>query len=336
MKKLGILVGDNGDWKFFNEIFEHLDNHYQTIVHRQKSYNTPLLHGRLNRWTYLNGIRSTLRQSDVCFFEWASELLVEASQMPKYSPIVTRLHSYELYTWAPKVDWDKVDKVILVSKAMQEKFNLTYPDHSFKTAVVYNGTPLNKFKPVHRDFRFNLGMLCSINPRKRIYEVILMLRDLTNKGYEASLHIAGRRLHGPDLDEYYVSIQRLVDKLGLQSNVVFYDHVSDASDWLKEIDIFVSNSYWEGNQVALIEAMATGCYCLSHFWDGAEELLPLENVFSNEGELQQKIITYANLSDSEREKHQALIRELAREKFNITNTKEEICRIVDEAATTSG
>ena len=93
MKKLGIFVGEKGNWSFFQDIYEDLCAHYRTEIFKEKVYNVPLLYGRLNRWAFREEMRSILRRNDLCFFEWASELLVPASHMPKYCPIVTRLHS---------------------------------------------------------------------------------------------------------------------------------------------------------------------------------------------------------------------------------------------------
>ena len=242
-QKVGIFVGEKGNWTFFDHIFNDLNAHYETKVFKVKTFNTPLLHGRLNRWAYQNGIRAILKSVDIAFFEWASELLIPASHMPKYCPIVTRLHSYELFAWAPDVNWDNVDKIILVSKAMQTNFCEIFPKHAHKTSVIYNAKPLDTFTPITRDFRFDLGMLGTINPRKRTYEIILMLKALREQGQEAQLHIAGGRHHAPDMDEYYVATHRLVEKLALQGHVTFYDHIGNTAEWLQQRDIFISNSY---------------------------------------------------------------------------------------------
>jgi len=149
MAKLGSFVGVN-IWTFFNEIYDDLIVHYPTEVYKRRTFNIPLLYGRLNRWGYREGIRSILSRNDVCFFEWASDLLVIASYLPKKSKIVTRLHSFELYDWAPKIKWDSVDKIILVSYAMQRMFAALYPAHASKTEVIYNGRMLNQFHPPKR------------------------------------------------------------------------------------------------------------------------------------------------------------------------------------------
>ncbi len=325
--KLGIFVGED-KWTFFNEIYEDLTTYYPITKFKRREYSTPLLAGRLNHRAFLGGINTLLQRNDICFFEWASEYLVHASNMPKRSAIVTRLHSFELYAWAPKVNWDSVDKVILVSEAMRQKFGELYPDHLHKVKVIQNGVSLSEYKPPEsRSFDSNLGMLCTIKPGKRIYEIILMVHDMVEQGYKVRLHIGG----APEGDlRYAAAVDSLIERLSLGDAVKLYGNVSDSSSWLQGIDIFISNSYWEGHQVALIEAMASGCYCLSHFWAGSEETLPSENIFVLERELQEKIIAYSELSDEERMRQQSLMREIACEKFDIERTKKQIRAVIEE------
>ena len=327
--KLGIFVGEE-NWTFFREISEDLTVHYQIEIYHRKNYNTPLLYGRLNRWAFQRGIRDVLRRNEVCFFEWASELLMVASNMPKRCGIVTRLHSFELYDWALKINWAAVDRVILVSRAMQQKFIAQYPNYAERTRVINNGKPLDKFRPVSRQFEGNLGMLCNLTPIKRVYEVILSLHELLQRGYKLYLHLGGEpRQSGTD-ERYYASIRRAVEKLDLQEQVIFYRRVQEPENWFKMIDLFISNSFWEGQQVALIEAMASSCYCLSHFWDGVEEILPPENIYSTELDLQRKIIDYYEMSDELKQDHRARMRNIAELRFNIDFTKKAIRDIIEE------
>jgi glycosyltransferase involved in cell wall biosynthesis len=327
--KLGIFVGEE-NWTFFKEISEDLAEHYQIEIYQRKTYNIPLFYGRLNRWASQQGIRDVLRSNQVCFFEWASDLLMNASYMPKHCAIVTRLHSFELYEWAPKINWAAVDKVILVSRAMQQKFVDQYPNCAEKTQVINNGKPLDKFRPVSRKFEGNLGMLCNLTPIKRVYEVILTLYELKLKGYELNLHIGGEPRKGGTDKRYYASIQRAVEKLDLQEQVIFHGHIQEPENWFKLVDVFISNSFWEGQQVALIEAMASSCYCLAHFWDGVEEILPQENIFSTEIDMQRKIIGYYEMSDELKKDHRAHMRSIAELKFDINFTKKAIRELINE------
>jgi glycosyltransferase involved in cell wall biosynthesis len=328
LTKLGVFVGEN-NWIFFKEIFEDLANRYDTEVYGRRTYKIPILYGRLNRWEFHRGINQLLSNNDVCFFEWASELLMVASQLPKQCVMIARLHSFELYEWAPKINWDVVDRVILVSNAMQEMFNELYPENAHKTVVIYNGRSLEEFSPPkQRDFELNIGMLCRITPIKRIYETVMMLYNLRQMGYDARLHIAGE---AADDYRYMVAIRRLVEKLNLIKSVTFYGHITDSSTWLRNINIYISNSFWEGQSVALLEAMASGCYCISHFWAGVDEMLPNENIYITESELISKIVQFSNLSDAEKRGSQEKLRSIACEKFNIERTKSEIRQLIETA-----
>jgi glycosyltransferase involved in cell wall biosynthesis len=82
--------------------------------------------------------------------------------------------------------------------------------------------------------------------------------------------------------------------------------------------------------VALLEAMASGCYCLSHFWSGADEMLPPENLYVTDADLQKKLIEYAQLTDAEKAASQTLLRDIACEKFDIEQTKTRIRQVIDQ------
>ena len=235
MLKIGMFVGEDGNWTFLREIYDDLVTRYPVEVFKKREYDVPLFHGRLNRWAHSDGIRAVLRRNDVSYFEWASELLAPASQLPKRHKIVTRLHSYEIYAWAPKVNWDHVDGVILVSQAMKRKFEALYPAQAHKATVVYYGKPLDKFTPVQREFNFNLGMLCGIHPIKRIYEVILAVHELRAQGIGICT-LAGAHLRAPGSASF--AVHRLVEMLKLEDAVTFHGHVGPAQ-WLR-IDVFIS------------------------------------------------------------------------------------------------
>jgi glycosyltransferase involved in cell wall biosynthesis len=155
-----------------------------------------------------------------------------------------------------------------------------------------------------------------------------MLANLRSRGFNARLQIAGE----PKGDyRYEAALHRLVEKLNLQESVYFDGFINDTQNWLQNIDIFISNSFWEGQQVALLEAMASGCYCLSHIWAGAEEMLPQENLFVTGSDLQQKIIEYSRLSESERHNSQEALRAIACDKFDIERTKVQVRQAINRS-----
>jgi glycosyltransferase involved in cell wall biosynthesis len=120
-----------------------------------------------------------------------------------------------------------------------------------------------------------------------------------------------------------------VVELDLTRHVRFHGNVDDVATWLHDIDVFVSNSYWEGQQVALMEAMASGCYCLGHAWDGIEEMLPSDNIFLTGSGLRTKLTDYALLPEGRKREEQAQMRTIAEERFDEQRMVNQIVGIVE-------
>lgn len=331
MSKLGVFVGEHGHWGFFKEIYAALSSAYQTQLFEEKIYQVPLLYGRLNRWVYQRQIRSLVENNDACFFEWASELLVPASMLPKRAPIITRLHSYEVNVWAPQVNWDNVDRIIFVSNYIRQQFLANHREHEAKTCVINNGVDLERFTPVaNKPFEFNIGILGTILPVKRVYEAVFTIATLREQGYRPHLHIGGGKAAGGYHDDYYIAVKNLIHKLDLHDYVTMYDHVAEPEHWLRRIDIYISNSYWEGQSVALLEAMASGCYAIAHFWNGSDDILPQAAIYSSDGDLVHKLIAYAELSAAEKETRREQMRALACEHYDMRKVIQQIKHTIDE------
>ncbi|RPI29584.1 MAG: glycosyltransferase [Acidobacteria bacterium] len=323
--KLGIVVDVKS--QFVNDLLSDWRSRYRTDVFSFREIQLPFSQGRVNQWLLNRSLRDFLASHDLNFFEWAGPLLIAASRLGVPRPLVVRLHSYELFEYAPHINWGAVTKVILVSEAMRQRFVALYPDCAGKAEVIPNGVQLDRFKPANREFANNLGMLCELTPIKRVYETILTVQDLRKQGHCFRLHLAGEPPKGATNARYYAAMQSAVAKLDLGTQVIFYGQVQDAERWLRKIDVFVSNSFWEGHQVALIEAMASGCYCLSHFWDGVEEVLPSEYIHATDSELQQNLVRYSEMTESEKHRHHARMRKIAEDEFDLRTSSARFCSL---------
>ncbi len=326
--KLGLVV-DGGHWGFIRELLADWESRYRTDIFSFHEIKTPLWRGRTNEWRLRRALAQFLEQNDVVFFEWAGPYLVIASHLRVKARLVVRLHSYELFDYAPHIRWDAVERIVLVSEAMRRHFCQRFPDAAAKTRVVNNGVDLTRFNvSAKRTFGGVMGMLGNLIPIKRVYQVILALYELNQTGNRLQLRLGGVPDTGADAERYMLAMQRLVRQLGLEPQVCFVGKVTDAPEFLNSIDIFISNSYWEGQQVALLEAMASGCYCLSHHWDGADEILPPENLFMTDRELQEKIMRYCALPPSAKLQAHQTMRALACAKFDGERMKAQLADIV--------
>lgn len=327
--RLGIAIQET--WQFFDEIYRDLAEHYETALFERRSWQLPVFHTRINRLLFRRDLHNFMCANDVVFFEWASALLAAASHMPKTCGLVTRLHRYEMYQWVNEVNWDVVDRIILVSQAKKQEFLVKFPDQAHKVVVSAPSTSLKQFTPQPRIFHGDIGILCHLTPRKRVYDLILTFSELAKQLDDLHLHIGGGS--DPAHLDYYNALHHIVDILNLEDRITFYGNVTDTWNWYHKIDIFISNSYSEGLQVAPMEAMASGCYCLVHGWSGSEELVPEENRFNTGSELQEKILQYTRSSEGEKQRQRARMRAMACDRFDIEKTKREIRQVVDEVAT---
>jgi glycosyltransferase involved in cell wall biosynthesis len=324
---VGVVIEET--WAFFNEIYAELTEHHQTRRFERRSVSLPLFNNRANQMLFQRDLRAFLGSNQVVFFEWASELLQIASTLPKACGIVTRLHRYEMYRpWLDHIDWEVVDRIILVSHAKRQEFLERFPRQASKIAVIPEAVSLERFQFNPRKFKGNIGIMGNLSPRKRVYELILAFNDLVKEHPSLHLHIGGGKhpLHG----DYYLALHRLVHCLGLQDHVTFYGNVNDPQDWYQKIEVFISNSYSEGLQVSPMEAIASGCYCLSHRWDGADELFPDENLFFSQGELIEKLVSFWETSEAQQVEKIATLYALLRERFDINQTKVHIRHLVEE------
>jgi glycosyltransferase involved in cell wall biosynthesis len=326
--RLGVAIEET--WDFFHEVFADLSAHHDTTLYKRPSLQVPVLNGRVNGYLFRKDLASFLRAHDVVFFEWASELLAAASHMPKACGIVTRLHRYELYQWAERINWDAVDRVILVSEAKHREFSAAFPHHAHKATVIPEAVSVNRFAWNDKPYGGDIGILCHLKPRKRVYELVLAFHELVQARADFHLHIGGGR--APGFGDYYDAVVQLVERLGLADKVTFYGHVARPEEWYPRIDVFVSNGYSEGLQVSPMEAMATGCYALAHRWEGADELLPDGQLYDTNTELNQRLLQYAAVNGDERQEIRRRMRALVTEHFNVDLTKVQIRRIVEETA----
>ncbi len=153
MIRLGVVNPET--WDFFQELFEYFGSRFQTSLFERRPVRLPVLRTRAERYLLRRDLNRFLRQNDVVFFEWASDLLALASHLPKSARIITRLHRWELYAWADAVNWDAVDRIILVSEAKRREFAngsrvSGTRSKSFRNRSIWSASPTsNGARPEH-------------------------------------------------------------------------------------------------------------------------------------------------------------------------------------------
>ena len=322
LMKIGIVCNR---YEHFVSKFEAFKKHYDVRPFRSSKTNINI--GRYQNFLYKRDLKRLMRWSDVAFFEFANKPLAVASHMKKVSKIIARLHRYELFSWVDQIDWEIVDKLILVSSAMQKRFVNKFPYMKEKTTVIYNDIDTETFAPINTKINKTIGIAGRIIPRKRVYELILTFYELQKQIPDLKLRICGS---GNAYDnEYYVMTKELVTKLNLRDNVFFdgyFETVDKLVNWYNQIDILICNSLHESFHLTSHEAMACGRYALSHFWDGEEEFFDDDQIYKTGSELMMKIKSYYDLDKKSRQELSERIRQEIIDKYD---SKKQIPKFID-------
>lgn len=177
-----------------------------------------------------------------------------------------------LLRWIASLSMKKnVDIYCACSKeAAQWKFE---PKYVKVTNIIKNGIDSNAFRynPVKREElrqrlgledAFVIGHVGRFMSQKNHEFLIEVFQEVLSRCDKARLLLVG---DGENMQK----IQRLVEERRLRERVIFTGSVSNVSDYLQAMDVFVMPSKYEGLPIAAIEAQSTGLPaivsdCVSH------------------------------------------------------------------------
>lgn len=169
--------------------------------------------------------------------------------------------------------YEKIDKIVCVSNDTREKFLNLHPYYNEKITVIYNYIDKNEIinKSLEQEMTkdknlikiISVGRLSKEKGHNLLLEALTKI-NLLNKNYE--VEILGE---GTERKEYekYISENTLNDKvklLGFKKNPYPY---------IKNADIFIMPSYYEGYPLVLCEAMILGKAIISSDCGSALEIL---------------------------------------------------------------
>jgi len=149
-------------------------------------------------------------------------------------------------------------KIIVVSRAMKEATGL-----GEICSVVYNGVDLEAFKPQPGDVfrqRFRADVIVcqvgSMEPRKGTEFFVRSAPMVLEKFPGAKFLLQG--VSPPHQRHYLQKMKNLVQKLGIEKQVIFIGQVGDIREILNSLDVVVLASLREPLGRVLLEAMACG------------------------------------------------------------------------------
>jgi tetratricopeptide (TPR) repeat protein len=263
--RVAFFCGLAGDVKFLSDIYNFVGERFPV---------------KFFEGTDVKRMYELMRWSDISWFEWCTDLAVEASKIPKVCKSIIRLHRFEAYCdWPAKVNWENIDTLITVGNSYVKDVLLRQvPALEAKTRIltIPNGIDLSRFKFVEKARGKNLACVGYLNMRKNPAFLLQCMQKLHHIDPQYKLYFAGV-FQDAALEQY---IRYMVKAMEL-SEVVFFDGwQDDISDWLQDKHYIVSTSIGESQGMGIVEGMACGLMPVIHNFPGADQIFPSEFLFN--------------------------------------------------------
>jgi len=143
---------------------------------------------------------------------------------------------------------------VALSPQVQDTIASFYNMDKEKIPVIYNGVDLSRCQP-KEDYAagetVNILHVGRFDGPKNHAGLLKAFRRLTDRGLRCHLHLVG---DGALLPE----VKALAEELALTRSVTFHGMQSNVYPYLRDADIFVLPSLYEGIPMTIIEAMGTG------------------------------------------------------------------------------
>lgn len=168
--------------------------------------------------------------------------------------------------------WGRMDAVICVSKDGKDHFAQRYPELAEKTHLIYNffdqgaileaGRVPYKF-PGARPALLSVGRMTEPKQYPRFLDVLARLRD---EDFAFSWHVLGEGAQRQEIEDKIRALQ-------LEDRVFLHGLTDNPYKYMKNCDLFVLPSGWEGFPTVTVEAKILGCPVLATDVAGIREQL---------------------------------------------------------------
>lgn len=178
--------------------------------------------------------------------------------------------------------YKKYDGTVFVSQTAKDAFNQSMPEIKRNLKVLYNvvDTDLikNKSNEEISDLVFN----------SHCFNLISVGRFTKQKGFERLIEIVSKLIHQNKLNihlnllgqgELESRYKALIQDLNIQQNVTLLGYKENPYKYVKNSDLFVCSSYYEGYSTAVTESLIVGTPVITTLCSGMQELLGYNNQY---------------------------------------------------------
>jgi len=257
-----IAISNKLTWQSFHNIRQLLDSQKFDIIHTHG--------GTAGFWGRL--VAASLKKRPAIIHTYHGLHYLNISQVA--AKAIAQKFKRAIFSKIDQFLLKYTDQIICVCRSDYEKAIAAKVATPSKTSIVYNGIEIDQFsKPLNQqiarkifdiaptEFVFgNVGRLHEQKGHKYLLEAFAKVSD------RARLLIIG----DGDLRDELVA---LAEKLQISDRITFLGACSDVREFLSAIDVFVMPSLWEGQPIALLEALAIGKPCIATSVDGIPEII---------------------------------------------------------------
>ena len=246
-KKISFFAGDSNHFHFLDPIIQYLRFNGYAVQKYLWEGNNPAR------------MLSILRSSDLAWLEWGNDPIVEASNLPKFCPIINRIHGYEIYQDdRMKINWDNVDELILIFKSsffLSEFKKYADPNIEQKTNINIIPNPINSLiKFYERQKGYKIAFISRTHQDKNPLLMVDILEKLVSINRNYKIFMIG----GIQDSELYLEVLEKIRQKGLTDNFVYDGIINNIEDWLIDKSYILCTSKLETQGVGIMEAMMSG------------------------------------------------------------------------------
>ncbi|MBI2419143.1 MAG: glycosyltransferase [Ignavibacteriales bacterium] len=195
--------------------------------------------------------------------EWGNGPVVPLSHYIKNTPIILRVHRYEVYEeWISKINWKNIHRVIFINNefvGIPKKVWNTDIESLTKVSVIPN--PLSENLPfTGRKNNFHIAHVSRFQKDKNPAMMLQILKKVVDADNRYHLSMAG----GIQDMQLYDYCMHMIRELGLANNFTYAGVVANIQQWLSDKSIFLSTSIVESQGKAILEAMMMGLKPVIH------------------------------------------------------------------------
>jgi glycosyltransferase involved in cell wall biosynthesis len=260
-----IAISNNLTWQSFDRIRQLLDSQRFDILHTHG--------GTAGFWIRLVAIGLSKRPILIHTYHGIHYLNISQTSIKATYQKFKRA----IFKQIDRFLMNYTDRIICVCRSDYDKAIAVKVATSDRTSIIYNGIEIDRFTqaPSLED-RDNIRQLFGIQSPKFIFGNVgrlhiqkghkFLLQAFINVDNCAHLVIVG---DGELRDE----LIELAAKLHIRDRVLFLGEQADIAEFLSAIDVFVLPSLWEGQPIALLEALASSKPCIVSNVDGMPEII---------------------------------------------------------------